>query len=321
MTDAGLVLVATDTGKELGSIRLAGGKATCEGLAEQVFRSRQHRARKPMSDADLYAWFAKGWSNGPLAMVKADAGDKTKVAAASDAPAEDKHHAASAAILAALLAEWPHLSTALVEALATAAEDAVATGGLAALGSLAAPAGVTQDLADAVTVVMLDAARAAADETVTDAAEQGVTVTAPAPDHDRLAQVAAATVGIIAAGYVAAAVREALQAPPDRVGAHVRLALAALSSAQTGLVASNLGPALLAAEHEGRRAVFEAHPPKALIADEHPHDSNQCDACREVDGRRYDTLAAALVDYPGYGGHRACAGGPRCRGELRAEWT
>ncbi len=72
MTD--LTLVSTSTGKQLGAIRLVNGKAVCEGLAEQIFRSRKRNAHEPMSDKQVYEWFAAGWSNGPLAIVPGSTG-------------------------------------------------------------------------------------------------------------------------------------------------------------------------------------------------------------------------------------------------------
>ncbi len=69
-----LALVITETGQQVGTITLDGDTVTCDGTAEQVFRGRQRRARKPISDRELFTWFAThGWSNGPLAVVKATA--------------------------------------------------------------------------------------------------------------------------------------------------------------------------------------------------------------------------------------------------------
>lgn len=45
-------------------------------------------------------------------------------------------------------------------------------------------------------------------------------------------------------------------------------------------------------------------------------DSSTCGPCAEVDGRTYDTLDDALLDYPGAGGFIGCDGGSRCRGTL-----
>jgi hypothetical protein len=67
-----LALVVTETGEQIGFLRLDGNTVTCEGQAGMIFRSRKRLARKKMSDRELFAWFAtNGWSNGPLAIVKA----------------------------------------------------------------------------------------------------------------------------------------------------------------------------------------------------------------------------------------------------------
>lgn len=44
-------------------------------------------------------------------------------------------------------------------------------------------------------------------------------------------------------------------------------------------------------------------------------DGKQCDPCQGLDGKRYDSLADARLDYPeGYAAR--CQGGPRCRGTI-----
>ncbi|MFT4471903.1 hypothetical protein ACMX2H_18530 [Arthrobacter sulfonylureivorans] len=44
-------------------------------------------------------------------------------------------------------------------------------------------------------------------------------------------------------------------------------------------------------------------------------DGNTCTPCSHVDGKDYDSMAAAREDYP-LGGYRGCDGGARCRGTL-----
>lgn len=87
MTDSGLTLVSTRTGKQLGAIRLVDGKAVCEGLAEKIFKSRQRNAGEAMSDEQVYEWFAGGWSNGPLAIGPAEAADEEHASRARDGDA------------------------------------------------------------------------------------------------------------------------------------------------------------------------------------------------------------------------------------------
>lgn len=167
---------------------------------------------------------------------------------------------------------------------------------------------------------MLDAANTAASTVVAEAKTQGVTVEPAQPDADRLTQMAGAAAGVIAGGYATAAAREALGAAAENVADAVTAALTAMSTATRGWVADNLGPLMHAAAHEGRLAVYAAHPPKTLVADEH-NDRNRCEPCAEVNGKRYDTLDEALADYPGFGGFRGCLGRNRCRGQITAVWS
>jgi hypothetical protein len=59
--------------------------------------------------------------------------------------------------------------------------------------------------------------------------------------------------------------------------------------------------------------------PKEIYASE-LLDSDTCGPCATVDGRTYDSMASALVDYPSAGGFRGCLGGARCRGTLVFVW-
>lgn len=50
-------------------------------------------------------------------------------------------------------------------------------------------------------------------------------------------------------------------------------------------------------------------------------DGRTCGPCASVDGRMYETLDDALVDYPSGGSYRGCLGGARCRGTLVFVWA
>jgi hypothetical protein len=102
------------------------------------------------------------------------------------------------------------------------------------------------------------------------------------------------------------------------VSAAVRKALTALGAAVSGLVPTQVGAAMAAAEHEGFRAVAGAHPPLFLVADEHD-DHAACLPCKEIANTRYETLDEALEDYVTVG-YKGCLGGVRCRGRLRSVW-
>lgn len=66
----------------------------------------------------------------------------------------------------------------------------------------------------------------------------------------------------------------------------------------------------------GRTAAQATMPtPREVYASE-LLDSSTCGPCATVDGRTYESLEAALVDYPGAGGYIGCDGGSRCRGTL-----
>lgn len=215
------------------------------------------------------------------------------------------------------LTAWPDIAAPLVDALAT--------------GATPIPA-VPADAVDALTAVladrMLQVAEASAQLTARDAAAQGVDNPSGIPDRARVEHVAATFAGLIADGYASAATQAALGVPLTEAGrlkaaasavaAAVRAALTTLGTATSGLVPTYVGAAMTAAEHEGQRAVAEAHPPLYLVADEHD-DLHACAPCREVAGRRYDTVDAALEDYPTVG-YRLCLGGVRCRGKLRTVW-
>jgi len=65
-----LKLMTTDEpSKVLGTIRLVKGKATFDGAGQRIFRSIQKFKRGGKSDVDVFAFLAKGWSNGPLKLV------------------------------------------------------------------------------------------------------------------------------------------------------------------------------------------------------------------------------------------------------------
>jgi len=69
------------------------------------------------------------------------------------------------------------------------------------------------------------------------------------------------------------------------------------------------------ATNTGRFNTAEVMEPRESFASE-ILDRNTCSNCEGVDGKDYDTLAAARDDYTDGGGYRACLGGSRCRGTL-----
>jgi len=223
------------------------------------------------------------------------------------------------AAVAAFLAAWPALAEPIVAQLAAGAERASSVN-VAGLGALGPSGDVVRDVSLALSRAMTDLAVKAADQVVADAAVQGADITTAEPDQGRLNQVAAATAALIVAGYASTAVQAALAAPAGTASAAVNTALTTLGAAQRGMVAAHVAAALTAAQHEGRRAVFAAHPPETLRASE-VADRVRCGPCADVHGRVYNTLADALQDYPGFGGYYRCEGRLRCRGRLVGSWT
>jgi hypothetical protein len=221
-----------------------------------------------------------------------------------------------------LLADWPDTAQPMVDDLATQAQDASESGDLAALGVLAVSAGVIAALAVPLAASGTKLARLAAAGVVAEAADAKVTVTAPADaGAERVRQTADAIAHLIAQGYAAGAARLSLQlagVDPAEVRDTIARHLSELGSAGSGFVADHVGALLSAAQHAGRLAVLAKHPARAYEAVE-VNDHNECPACREGSGKIFETLHAALKDYPS-AGYVSCAGKWRCRGFLRPLW-
>jgi hypothetical protein len=224
---------------------------------------------------------------------------------------------------AALAERWPDLSEPVTAALVAAVVAAVAADALADLGSLTVPGEATAAMVDAVADAMVSLAGSSAGRAADELASQGVDIEAGTPDVGRLRDTAEAVVGVIASGYATGAGRAGLQhagpdADPDAVGAAVREHLDSLSEVKDGgpggWVATNLGGALVGAQHAGRLATFEQAPDGTKYAASAVNDLSKCDPCDEQDGVVYDSLAEALVFFPeGLGGMVGCLGGLRCR--------
>lgn len=257
--------------------------------------------------------------DGPQGPVVGPARSSGSAPARHEPSTDDGSQAEWSAAVAAMLAAWPALAAPLVDELAAAAEAAVSSGDVAALGTLAASAVTVDALTAALSEAMTSAAAGSAAAVVASAAAQGVTVAQPEPATDRLDQIAAVTAALLASGYASAAARRAMLVPAGTVAGVVRTALTEMSGAEKGMVADHIGAALSTAQGLGRTAVYAASPPRLLVADESQEPGSRCEACSRVDGTEYRTLADAEADYPA-GIYRACAGGSRCRGFLRAVW-
>ncbi|MDQ0371599.1 hypothetical protein J2S42_008360 [Catenuloplanes indicus] len=251
-------------------------------------------------------------------------GDGHPVQAAARPETPEQIQAQWEAARAELLAAWPKTAAPLVTELAAQAETAVADGDLPRLGQLAASAGVIAAQAAMLGKGGTKLARQAAAGVVAEAAAHDVIVRAGDAGAAKVNATAEAVAHIIAAGYASGAGRIALQhagADPESVRDAVERHLDALSTAQRGMVADQLGALLSAAQHAGRLSVLERAPKGTTFRASEWADEKRCDACDAVHGKTYRTLRAALIDYPA-SGYRNCEGGPgRCRGHIAADWT
>jgi hypothetical protein len=248
--------------------------------------------------------------------------DSEVLAAAGDPDAvriQDQWDAAKAR----LLRRWPKLAGPMVAELAGQAEAAVEAGDLALLGELQVSAGVVAAVAVPLRKSGTDLAQEAAAGVVAEAAAQGTDITAPdAPGRGRVEQHADAVARIIANGYASGAAKTALQlagAGPADVRAEVERHLTELGQSVNGLVGENIGALLSAAQFAGRLAVLEEHPAESYVAVE-LLDRARCVECGKTANKIYQTLRAALVDYPGSGQMRRCEGRSRCRGHIAPRW-
>ncbi len=208
------------------------------------------------------------------------------------------------------------------EQIASLVDQIAAAKGVAEFDEVAAPP-TGEDLLRASMIAMAAVGVAsAADE----AAAQGVSL--PDPEAGAIAahvaERAEYLAGMLADELTIAATREAERvAGPtfdsDAVAASVREHLESLSDS---FLAEQFGGALTNAQNLGRAetmAGVDADEPVGYYSSE-ILDSSTCDECLDVDGKQYDTLAAAIGDYP-TGTYRHCKGRKRCRGAIVARYA
>ncbi len=247
-------------------------------------------------------------------------GGQVEVQAAAADPAAERIQQQWDAAKQRLLKRWPKLARPMVSELADQAEAAVEVGDLGLLGELQVSAGVVSALAVPLRTSGTELAAEAAAGVVAEAAEQGAVISSPAePGARRVEQHADAVARIIAAGYASGAARTALQLAGSESGdvrVEVERHLDELGQSVSGLVGTEIGSLLSAAQFAGRLAVLEEHPADSYTAVEYL-DKSACSACRKVARKSYATLRAALADYPLGGQFRSCEGRSRCRGFVR----
>lgn len=221
------------------------------------------------------------------------------------------------AALDRLLDKWGSVTEAQRDALLDQIQALVDDGQLADLGVLS-PA--EDDGMELLLAAMLGIGVAAAKQQADEASKQGVSVEPARMVEEDFEQPAAATARLLAAGLAAAAGREALRlATPGvsgrEVAEQVKGFIDDLSDRQ---LRDQLGGALTAAQNQARFATLEAAPDADYFATEEL-DNNTCGPCRDVDGRRFETLDEARALYAN-GGYTRCQGRERCRGTVVAVW-
>jgi hypothetical protein len=231
---------------------------------------------------------------------------------------DEAHDTFGAQIAAILLA----LRTGLVEraaALIASARDVKAPEFADALND-ALSAEVSADTQADLAAALEQAAQQGLAHVVGEAARQGAPI-APSVDYAQDAVVLATLIaGNTARGVATAAATEAqrLASPDDPSGAPVASAVKdAISKPPRNVEDDAYGAASealfrgeVAAMREQEQAIDSFFAMELL-------DTNTCGPCAEVDGRDYESLDDALVDYP-TGKYRACEGRNRCRGRIVA---
>lgn len=174
---------------------------------------------------------------------------------------------------------------------------------------------------------MTELGATAGERVVTEAVQQGVDGVEPKPaPASAVADLAAVTAGMLAAGMALSAGREAMRVQsPGMTGRQVADAVEVFLASQSDAAArTELGGALTGAQNSARVETFRAAPVAALYANE-KLDNNTCQNCRAIDGRfiglTSDGVTMDEVDrlYP-MGGYVDCLGRARCRGTITGVW-
>lgn len=242
---------------------------------------------------------------------------------------EREHVAAREDLAAVLLRERGDLAARAVEIIAAMPTVDPLTLG-AVLGPQLAGHAAGMDTAPLVTLLEASAAQGQA-QVVAEAASQGVMIT-PDVDYSARALVEAnelqRRMAVQVTEACAAAAKTIVPAAPvqARRGLMSKLRpparLATIEAGTIGDFLSSLSPA--AAEQAaagatsratggGRFGAIASAPTQAVYASE-ILDEATCPPCSDVDGREYESIEDAMLDYPSLGGFFDCEGGERCRG-------
>jgi hypothetical protein len=176
--------------------------------------------------------------------------------------------------------------------------------------------------AAALAALLANAARTGAQGAVDELLAQGIPVLGPTEDMlaAAVADHARAVAVQTAEGLSLAASRRAVQLVGERSAREIADEVSAyLHGLEHRWERDQLAGAVQQATNAGRFLVFDRVPTEAAMGFHASEllDASTCDECLAIDGREYETLAAAMRDYPSGGFHR-CRGGPRCRGTVVA---
>ncbi|MDT0377238.1 phage portal protein [Streptomyces sp. DSM 42041] len=273
------------------------------------------------------------WPPPGLTAARNNDGDENEEEGEEAEEAMDTVHRQHTEATTDLMDEWETVAEEQYQELAQQIQTAVDDEDPEALAELALSTDGTATLRRALGAM----ATTAAEQMAREADAQGVEVEPPDIDEAlrnqmpvhvwavfgvELVDIAAATAGLLASALAGQAGREALRRyRPGISGRQVAEEVTGwLRGLKHVLRRDTLADALHRAQNVGRLATLaEAPDPWRYVADER-NDGNVCPPCREVDGTVFPDLEAARQVY-GTGGYDQCAGGPRCRGTVRAIWN
>lgn len=214
-----------------------------------------------------------------------------------------------------LVEQWPEVAQAQRSDLSAQIAEAVDQDP-DALGSLVVESSAAAAL---LRPAMRELAEGGAAAQIAEAVRQGVTGTWPEVDDEDVADVADAVAAAMAASTASTGGREAAQRLGTGTGPEIAAATVAYLAGLTDrFLRDQLGGALSAAQAIGRFKVLEVAPEGEYYASE-INDTRSCQACKSIDGRKFDDLDEARAAYGG-GKYVGCSGGARCRGTCIATW-
>ncbi len=254
---------------------------------------------------------------------------EAELAAQTDFAAIEREHVSARDDLAGLLGaardELAAVAVDVVKGMATV--DPLTLG--AALGPVLTEHAAEMDVSALVDVLVATCAQGVS-QVIGEAARQGVELDVDIDYEDRADAEARELVRRMAVQVTesaAAAVRVGVPAQARR-GLLGRLRPARLATVEADYVKGRLDELTVAqveaaaagaanrANNNGRFGAIATAPQQACYASE-LLDDGTCQSCEAVDGTEYESIVAAMDDYPG-GGYVGCEGGERCRGTVVA---